>query len=265
MPSRIRILPLSAAVVFVKCSLPQYPLYTLPFSFSFSELLSPPCIFFLAFSPFIFPLPELFISSPYTVVYAVVSACCFHVCFFARVSFTALPPLSLPSVSLLLLLVTSSCASYSRQVCFICITNQPRASENLRKATYFTFLYHLPPSISFPSSSCLLTLLSFTLYPPAFLHTCKPRISLTVLRDCLLAALTLPASSFRIRIQKSSLHINPASLFPLSPSPIPPPHRTSFSFSHVAIKNHREKKRNEQEKYFLLRKNPLKLEIIYIV
>lgn len=227
----------------------------------------PAAFFFLAFSPFIFPLPELFISSPYTVVYAVVSACCFHVCFFARVSFTALPPLSLslPYVSLLLLLVTSSCASYSRQVCFICITNQPRASENLRKATYFTFLYHLPPSISFPSSSCLLTLLSFTLYPPAFLHTCKPRISLTVLRDCLLAALTLPASSFRIRIQKSSLHINPASLFPLSPSPIPPPHRTSFSFSHVAIKNHSEKKRNEQEKYFLLRKNPLKLEIIYIV
>lgn len=168
----------------------------------------PPRHFFSCFLSLLhLPLPELFISSPFRVVYAVVSACCFHVCFFARVSFTALPPLSLsvPSVSLLLLLVTSSCASYSRQVCFICITNQSRASENLRKATYFTFLYHLPPSISFPSSSCLLTLLSFTLYPPAFLNTCKPRISLTVLRDCLRAALTLPASSFRIRIQKSSL------------------------------------------------------------
>lgn len=127
-----------------------------------------------------------------------------------------------------------------------------------KRPTLLSFITYLLPSLS-PPPPCLLVLLSFTLYPPAFLHTCKPRISLTVLRDCLLAALTLPASSFRIRIQKSSLHINPASLFPLSPF------RTSFSFSHVAIKNHSEKKRNEQEKYFLLRKNPLKLEIIYIV
>lgn len=168
----------------------------------------------------------------------------------SRVFPLQLCPLSLspPSISLLLLLVTSSCASYSRQVCFICITNQPRASENLRKATYFTFLYHLPPSISLLSSPRLLSMLSFTLYPPAFLHTCKPRISLTVLRDCLLAALTLPASSFRIRIQKSSLHINPASLFPLSPF------RTSFSFSHVAIKNHSEKKETSKKNIFYCEK-----------
>lgn len=42
----------------------------------------------------------LLISSPFTVVYAVVSACCFHVCFFARVSFPSsslsLSPYCLP-------------------------------------------------------------------------------------------------------------------------------------------------------------------------
>lgn len=75
--------------------------------------------------------------------------CCFRLLFsclllracflslFLSLSLSILPPFRL---------VTSSCASYSRQVCFICITNQPRASENLRKATYFTFLYHLLPT-----------------------------------------------------------------------------------------------------------------------
>lgn len=116
------------------------PLFLVSFSLSFFFSLS---LFVAAFA--------LLSSSPFTVVYAVVSACCFHVCFFARVSF--LTP-SLSSLSFFLsfaclsLLVTSSCASYSRQVCFICITNQPRASENLRKATYFTFLYHLLPLLS---------------------------------------------------------------------------------------------------------------------
>lgn len=144
---------------------------------SLSLLLSPCCILlfpcFLSLLCLLFLLLHLFLclscsSHPhFRVVYAVVSACCFHVCFFARVSFTALPPHSLSSLfSFPLLLVTSSCASYSRQVCFICITNQPRASENLRKATYFTFLYHLPPFLFFS----LLPPVLPPAYTPFFVH-----------------------------------------------------------------------------------------------